>query len=155
MQNVRNQVVLNASQNSGVQNGLSVVSKIANQYGNGNVVTTPTEGNGNGINRNQIRLSKEGEAGIQLTQEEFDFHVGLMGTQSDKAPVYDLDGSTENQSLAKEADESMVKQKALELEIEHLLREVISQDIMSIVQNPTVVETSDLQTELERTKRRI
>ncbi|GKC16926.1 hypothetical protein Tco_1013708 [Tanacetum coccineum] len=57
-------------------------------------------------------------------------------------------------SLAKEADESMVKQKALELEIERLLREVISQDIMSIVQNPTVVETSDLQTELERTKER-
>ncbi|GJY12480.1 hypothetical protein Tco_0381789 [Tanacetum coccineum] len=54
-------------------------------------------------------------------------------------------------SLAKEADESMVKQKALELEIEHLLREVVSKDIMSIVQNPTVVETSDLQTELEHT----
>ncbi|GJS44077.1 hypothetical protein Tco_0569120 [Tanacetum coccineum] len=48
----------------------------------------------------------------------------------------------------------MVKQKALELEIEHLLREVVSQDIMSIMQNPTVVETSDLQTELERTKER-
>ncbi|GJY84858.1 hypothetical protein Tco_0498884 [Tanacetum coccineum] len=57
----------------------------------------------------------------------------------------------EFKSLAKEDDESMVKQKALELEIEHLLREVVSQDIMSIVQNPTVVETSDLQTELERT----
>ncbi|GJX82982.1 hypothetical protein Tco_0332463 [Tanacetum coccineum] len=52
-------------------------------------------------------------------------------------------------SLANEADESIAKQKALELEIERLLREVVSQDIMSIVQNPTVVETSDLQTELE------
>ncbi|GJU30878.1 retrovirus-related pol polyprotein from transposon TNT 1-94 [Tanacetum coccineum] len=48
----------------------------------------------------------------------------------------------------------MVKQKALELEIERLLREIMSQDIMSIVQNPTVVETSDLQTELEHTKER-
>ncbi|GJW88871.1 hypothetical protein Tco_0164211 [Tanacetum coccineum] len=36
-------------------------------------------------------------------------------------------------------------------EIEYLLRAVVSQDIMSIVQNPTVVETSDLQTELEHT----
>ncbi|GKD98377.1 hypothetical protein Tco_1382274 [Tanacetum coccineum] len=36
--------------------------------------------------------------------------------------------------------------EALEFEIEHLLRVVVSQDIMSIVQNPTVVETSDLQT---------
>ncbi|GKD71953.1 hypothetical protein Tco_1326043 [Tanacetum coccineum] len=57
---LHNRVVLNASQNLSVQNvrnqnGLSVVLEIANQYGNGNVVTTPAEGNGNGINRNQIR----------------------------------------------------------------------------------------------------
>ncbi|GJZ22881.1 hypothetical protein Tco_0559920 [Tanacetum coccineum] len=38
-------------------------------------------------------------------------------------------------SLAEEADESLAKHKALELEIEHLLRAVVSQDIMSIVQN--------------------
>ncbi|GJT66309.1 reverse transcriptase domain-containing protein [Tanacetum coccineum] len=36
-------------------NGLSVVSEIANQYGNGDVVTAPAEGNGNGINGNPIR----------------------------------------------------------------------------------------------------
>ncbi|GKA67894.1 hypothetical protein Tco_0767811, partial [Tanacetum coccineum] len=57
-------------------------------------------------------------------------------------------------SLANEADESLAKHKALEFEIERLLRAVVSQDIMSIVQNPTVVESSDLQTELERTKER-
>ncbi|GJV91624.1 hypothetical protein Tco_1539437 [Tanacetum coccineum] len=56
--------------------------------------------------------------------------------------------------LANEADESLVKHKALEFKIECLLRAVVSQDIMSIVQNPTVVETSDLQTELEPTKER-
>ncbi|GJX42026.1 integrase, catalytic region, zinc finger, CCHC-type containing protein [Tanacetum coccineum] len=44
--------------------------------------------------------------------------------------------------------------KALELEIEHLLRAVVSQDIMSIMQNNSVVDTSNLQTELERTKER-
>ncbi|GJV25161.1 retrovirus-related pol polyprotein from transposon TNT 1-94 [Tanacetum coccineum] len=53
------------------------------------------------------------------------------------------------QSLAKEADESLAKHKALELEIERLLRAVVSQDIMSIVQNPFVVDSSNLQTELE------
>ncbi|GKA89792.1 hypothetical protein Tco_0811604, partial [Tanacetum coccineum] len=37
-------------------------------------------------------------------------------------------------SLAIEADESLAKHKALELEIERLLRVVVSQDIMSIVQ---------------------
>nr|GEU43223.1 hypothetical protein [Tanacetum cinerariifolium] len=57
-------------------------------------------------------------------------------------------------SLAKEADESLAKHKALELEIERLLRAVVSQDIMYVVQNNSVNETSNLQTELERTKER-
>ncbi|GJT31081.1 retrovirus-related pol polyprotein from transposon TNT 1-94 [Tanacetum coccineum] len=82
-------------------------------------------------------------------------------------------------SLAKEAGESLAKHKALELEIERLLRAVVtfhifrsmrhevlrihwdtllgtvvSQDIMSIVQSNSVVDTSNLQTELERTKER-
>nr|GEU63744.1 hypothetical protein [Tanacetum cinerariifolium] len=37
-------------------------------------------------------------------------------------------------SLAKEADNSLAKHKALELEIDHLLRAVVSQDIKSVVQ---------------------
>nr|GFA76239.1 hypothetical protein [Tanacetum cinerariifolium] len=53
-------------------------------------------------------------------------------------------------SLAREADESFAKQKILELEIERLLRAVVSQDIMSVVQKTSVVDTSNLQTELER-----
>nr|GEU47446.1 retrovirus-related Pol polyprotein from transposon TNT 1-94 [Tanacetum cinerariifolium] len=57
-------------------------------------------------------------------------------------------------SLAKEADGSLAKQKALELEIERLLRAVVSHDIMSVVQINSVGETSNLQTELERTKER-
>nr|GFB95794.1 hypothetical protein [Tanacetum cinerariifolium] len=57
-------------------------------------------------------------------------------------------------SLANEADASLAKQKALELEIERLLKVVVSQDILSVVQNASVVDTSDLQTELERTKER-
>ncbi|GJW87159.1 hypothetical protein Tco_0162499, partial [Tanacetum coccineum] len=58
------------------------------------------------------------------------------------------------QSLAKDADESLAKHKALEYEIERLLRAVFSRNIMSLVQNNSVVETSDLQTEIERTKER-
>nr|GEU36359.1 hypothetical protein [Tanacetum cinerariifolium] len=58
------------------------------------------------------------------------------------------------QSLANEADEPLSKHKALELEIERLFRAFINQDIMSIVQNNSVVDTSNLQTELERTKER-
>ncbi|GKB78080.1 hypothetical protein Tco_0944975, partial [Tanacetum coccineum] len=56
------------------------------------------------------------------------------------------------QSLAKEANESLAKYKALELEIERLLRVVVSQDIMSIMQNNSVIDTSNLQTELEQCK---
>ncbi|GJR20232.1 hypothetical protein Tco_0968759 [Tanacetum coccineum] len=59
---VRNQVAQNAVQNSGVQNvgnqnGLIVVSGIANQNpnGNGNVVAARAEGNVNRSNGNQIR----------------------------------------------------------------------------------------------------
>ncbi|GKA67905.1 zf-CCHC domain-containing protein [Tanacetum coccineum] len=55
-----NEVGQNTVHNPGIQNveninGLSVVPEIANQYGNGNVVTAPAEGNGNGINGNPIR----------------------------------------------------------------------------------------------------
>nr|GEV64755.1 hypothetical protein [Tanacetum cinerariifolium] len=53
-------------------------------------------------------------------------------------------------SLAKKADESLAKHKALELEIERLLRAVVSQDIISVVQKTFVVDTSNLQTELEQ-----
>nr|GEW42356.1 retrovirus-related Pol polyprotein from transposon TNT 1-94 [Tanacetum cinerariifolium] len=48
--------------------------------------------------------------------------------------------------LVKIADESLAKHKALELEIKRLLRAVVSQDIMSIVQHPSVVDSSNLQT---------
>nr|GFC74076.1 hypothetical protein [Tanacetum cinerariifolium] len=52
-------------------------------------------------------------------------------------------------SLPKEADSSLAKHKLLELEIKRLLKAVVSQDIISVVQNASVVDTSDLQTELE------
>nr|GEZ64274.1 Gag-Pol polyprotein [Tanacetum cinerariifolium] len=57
-------------------------------------------------------------------------------------------------SLANEADASLAKHKALELEIERLLKVVVSQDIMIILQKESIVDTSDLQTELKRTKER-
>nr|GFA37869.1 hypothetical protein [Tanacetum cinerariifolium] len=58
-------------------------------------------------------------------------------------------------SLAKEADESLDKQKSLELEIERLLKASVSHDIMSIVQNGFVDVPSDLQTELDCTKEKL
>ncbi|GKB27083.1 hypothetical protein Tco_0866484 [Tanacetum coccineum] len=55
-------------------------------------------------------------------------------------------------SLVKEADESLAKHKALEYEIDRLLKAVVSQDIMSIVQSNSVVDISNLQTELDQCK---
>nr|GEU87812.1 hypothetical protein [Tanacetum cinerariifolium] len=88
--------------------------------------------------------------------------ASTSSTQTDKAPVYNSDGLAEEVAkfvrdfkyLAKEADESLAKHKPLELEIERFLRAVVSQDIMSIVQKAFVVDTSNLQTELERMKER-
>nr|GFA72580.1 hypothetical protein [Tanacetum cinerariifolium] len=57
-------------------------------------------------------------------------------------------------SLANEADASLAKHKALELEIKRILKAVVSQDIIIIMQNESVGDTLDLQTELERTKER-
>ncbi|GJU64751.1 hypothetical protein Tco_1246586 [Tanacetum coccineum] len=62
--------------------------------------------------------------------------------------------SQEKYDKLERADESLANHKALELEIERLLRAVVSQDIISIVQNNSVVDTSNLQTEFERTKER-
>nr|GEV90571.1 hypothetical protein [Tanacetum cinerariifolium] len=75
---------IQGSQNAGVQSGrnhnrLVVVPGIANQSGTGNVVAARAEG-------------------IQLQAKEFDFIVAqasTSGTQHDKAPVYDTDGSAE------------------------------------------------------------
>ncbi|GKC97365.1 gag-pol polyprotein [Tanacetum coccineum] len=191
MQNDGNEVGQNAVQNPGIQivenmNGLSVVSEIANQYGNGNVVTVPAEGNGNGINGNPIRcyncrgeghyasnctvkprkrddaylqqqmqIAQEEEAGIQSTQEEFEFmaaadayketkrekvnctledtlqQASTSGTQSDNAPVYDSDGSTEVPK-----DENCY-----------------DHDIFNMLTHE--VQYTDLQTELDRTKEKL
>ncbi|GJZ64445.1 retrovirus-related pol polyprotein from transposon TNT 1-94 [Tanacetum coccineum] len=199
VQNVGNLVGQNAVQNQGIQNirnqnGLSIISRIANQHGNGNVIVARAEGNGNRINGNQIRCYNcqgEGHYASNCTDEIEEVNsnctlkdnlqqASTSGTQTDNASIYDSGGSTELlepipephqvqqndsnvisevskaakfvrdfKSLAKEADESLAQHKDLELKIERLLRAVVSQDIMSIMQSNSVVDTSNLQTELE------
>ncbi|GKB09403.1 hypothetical protein Tco_0837715 [Tanacetum coccineum] len=95
--NVGNQVRQNAVQHPGIQiikdmNGLSVVSEIANQYGNGDVVTASAEGNGNGINDAYEEIER---VKVNCTSEDTLQLASTSGTQSDNAPVYNSDGSTE------------------------------------------------------------
>ncbi|GJW40255.1 hypothetical protein Tco_0066100 [Tanacetum coccineum] len=117
-QNGGNQIVYNAVQNAGNQIVYNVVQNTgnqdANQMGNGNFVTTRAEGN----------------ARIQLQAEEFDLmaaaeyeeieevkvncilmanlqQASTSGTHTDKAPVYDSDGSIEDDSNVILLDSSM------------------------------------------------
>ncbi|GJT20148.1 hypothetical protein Tco_0878854 [Tanacetum coccineum] len=203
-----------AGQNVGNQHGYNAGQNVGNQNLNGNedwVILLGTAQSDQGEGMLLIfRLTDLDEI------EEVNANCILManlqqastsGTQTDKAPVYDSDGSAEfvyqeqcltkkinalhlssskqitalneelsnlNKQLSKEKstvsslleekkrlksdfkipkDELLAKQ-ALELEIERLLRAVVSQDIMSIVQNNSFVDTLNLQTELDRTKER-
>nr|GEY78347.1 hypothetical protein [Tanacetum cinerariifolium] len=134
-------------QNVGNQNGLIGVQGNGNQnqIGNGNLVAARAEG----ITARRKRQESNFKQKSNLQQ------ASTSGTQTDKAPVYDSNGSAEEaakfvadfKSLANEADTSLAKHKALELKIKRLLKVVVSQDIMTIVQKESVVDTSDLQTE--------
>ncbi|GJR38449.1 hypothetical protein Tco_1214133 [Tanacetum coccineum] len=105
------------NQNVGNQNGLSAVSEIENQHGDGNVVTAPAEGNGNGINDADCSKGKKQgfnsllrnlnlkqllcacmetkRANANCTLENNLQQASSSGTQFDKALVYDSDGSAE------------------------------------------------------------
>ncbi|GKB19609.1 hypothetical protein Tco_0853532 [Tanacetum coccineum] len=142
-QRIQNQGIQNAKN----QNGLIVISGIANQNPNrnGNVVIAQAEGNANGNNGNQIRcyncqgddhlacncrvkpgkqdaaylqkqmqIALKEEAGIQLTQEEFDFMADAGAYEEIERHLKFI---RDFKYLAKEADESLAKHKALELEI--------------------------------------
>nr|GEW82820.1 hypothetical protein [Tanacetum cinerariifolium] len=177
--------------NSGNQFRQYAGQNAENHNGNGNIVVARAEGNAIGNNVNQIRgYNCRGFAAARDLDEieEVNENCILMtnlqqaltsSTQTDKALVYDSDGSAEIHNIVKdeifpivnqvdarvqnfkikflkeaskfvrdfkyltnEADESLAKHKALEHEIERLLRAVVSQDIMPIVQNPTVSKHS-------------
>nr|GEX19114.1 hypothetical protein [Tanacetum cinerariifolium] len=101
-QNGRIQGAQNAGvQSDGNQNGLVVVPGIANQSGTGNVVAARAEGTGIG---NQARCYNCRGLGDLDEIEKVNVNCILManlqqastsGTQHDRAPVYDTDGSAE------------------------------------------------------------
>ncbi|GJY04217.1 retrovirus-related pol polyprotein from transposon TNT 1-94 [Tanacetum coccineum] len=90
-------------------------------------------------------VSKSVSNSISIPNEEFSDDTSPKATKFVRDFKY----------LAKEADASLDKHKALEFEIERLLRAVVSKDIMSIMQSNYVVDTSNLQTELDRMKEKL
>nr|GEX30542.1 hypothetical protein [Tanacetum cinerariifolium] len=89
----------------------------------------------------ELARFKNQEKCFQISQEKYDklercYQQSVYQEQCLSKKINALHFSTAKfvgdfKSLAKEADESLAKQKALELEIERLLRAIASQDIMS------------------------
>ncbi|GKF71695.1 hypothetical protein Tco_0207809, partial [Tanacetum coccineum] len=81
-------------QNVGNQNGLIVIPGIANQNpnGNGNVVAAWAEGNTIGNNANLDEIEEVNANCILMANLQ---QASTSGTQTDKAPIYDSDGSAE------------------------------------------------------------
>nr|GEV93949.1 integrase, catalytic region, zinc finger, CCHC-type, peptidase aspartic, catalytic [Tanacetum cinerariifolium] len=138
------------------QNGK--IQGIANQSGTGNVVAARAEGT---RNRNQARGTVETSS---APNEETRAHQEIVYLETSSAPNEETRAHQEIvypkfvrdfKSLAKEANESLDKQKHLELEIERLLKASVSHDIMSIVQNGFIDVPSDLRTELDHTKEKL
>nr|GEX80197.1 hypothetical protein [Tanacetum cinerariifolium] len=90
---VRNQSRQNAVQNVIKINRLSVILRITNQYGNRKVVSTWAVGNDNGINGSYEEIER---VNSNCTLKDNLQRTSTSGTQTDSAPVYDSDGSAEN-----------------------------------------------------------
>nr|GEV39704.1 ribonuclease H-like domain-containing protein [Tanacetum cinerariifolium] len=123
VQNVRNQVVQNAVQNPGIQivenmNGLSVVSEIANQCGNRNVVTAPAEGNGNSINdayeeTERVKASTSEEQYTELLEpipEPYQVPQNDSNVISEVSSVEQGDKPPKNKGVSSSSDENNIDQ---------------------------------------------
>ncbi|GJT80209.1 retrovirus-related pol polyprotein from transposon TNT 1-94 [Tanacetum coccineum] len=166
--NPRNRQIAQPGMNMGQDRHMQIVGGNGGNQFRYNVVVARAKGNAIGNNvrprrrdtaylQTQLLIAQKEEAGIQLQAKEFD----LMAAVADLNEIEEVNGNCilmanlqqastleaakfvrDFKSLTKEADESLFKHKALELEIECLLRAVFSQDIMSIVQSNSVVDTS-------------
>nr|GFA08188.1 hypothetical protein [Tanacetum cinerariifolium] len=152
----------------GRMNELVVVLGITDQNGTGNIVAA----------RDELLIAQKEEARIQLQAEEFDFmaavgdldkieevnanfilmanlqHASTSGTQVDKAPVYDTDGSTEVQLNDKCYDNEIFNMSTQEEKYKDLLEPILEPQLVpqndnhvtsvapSMVQSVGTVETS-------------
>nr|GEW17539.1 hypothetical protein [Tanacetum cinerariifolium] len=118
VQNDGNEVGQNAVQNLGIQivenmNGLSVVSKISNQYGNRNVVTAPAEGNGNGINGNLIRCYNCGDGSTEVPKDENCYDHDIFNMLTHEGQYTDLQTELDRTTKGTRTNTMFTKQSIL------------------------------------------
>nr|GEV97495.1 hypothetical protein [Tanacetum cinerariifolium] len=167
------QVAQNAVQNAGVQsggnqNGLVVVPGIANQNGTGNIVAARAEGSGNG---NHARCYNCRGLGDLDEIEEVNAncilmanlqHASISGTQLDKAPIYDTNGSAEVQLNDNRYNNEIFNMFTQEEHYTDLLEPILETQLVpqndnhvtfvapSMVQSGGIVETSSAPNEETR-----
>nr|GEU90100.1 hypothetical protein [Tanacetum cinerariifolium] len=154
VQNVRNQNGLIGVQGNGNQN----------QIGNGNLVVARDEGNAAGKNGNQIRCYNCRGIGRGRNLTPSERQASTLGTQTDSAPVYDIDGSAENDNDVISEDTSVeqggeiVEQHPVNFEEKRALYESLYQNLAIEVEKVNLVNrklketNADLTTELARFK---
>ncbi|GKD05014.1 hypothetical protein Tco_1179988 [Tanacetum coccineum] len=130
------------------------LARYKNQENSGKQITTLNEEISN-LNK-QLSMEKSNVSSLLKEKKRLksDFKICEDELLDKQIQLENKIKELDNILVKTEADESLAKHKALELENKRLLRAVVSQDIMSIVQNNSVIDTSNLQTELERTKER-
>nr|GFA77975.1 hypothetical protein [Tanacetum cinerariifolium] len=175
---IGNQVIQNAVQNPRVQN-------VGNQNG---LIGVQGNGNQNHIGNGNLVIAQKEEAGIKLQAEEYDLmaaaadldeikevnancilmanlqQASTSGTQTDSAPVYDIDGSAENDNdvisehTSVEQGGEIVEQHPVNFEETRALYESLYQNLEIEVEkvnsvNRKLTETNaDMTTELARYK---
>nr|GEZ51979.1 hypothetical protein [Tanacetum cinerariifolium] len=141
--NVRNQVAQNPRvQIVGSQNGQIGVPGNANQNGNGNLVVARAEGNVVGHNGNQIRCYNcrgVGHFARNYTQ------ASTSGTQTDKAPVYDSDGSAEVHDYENCDDNEIFKMFTQEEQYTELLEPIPKQPQVPQKDNNVISEVTSVE----------
>ncbi|GKG44841.1 hypothetical protein Tco_0486279, partial [Tanacetum coccineum] len=80
--------------------------------------------------------------------------ASTSGTQTDNAPVYDSDGSAEKMALGYQ-NPFYLKQAQRKQQSLYNGKVLLEKHDPPVVQNPSVVDSSNLQTELDRTKERL
>nr|GEZ02277.1 retrovirus-related Pol polyprotein from transposon TNT 1-94 [Tanacetum cinerariifolium] len=104
----------------------------------------------------ELARFKNQERCFEISQEKYDklercYQQSVYQEQCLSKKINALHLSTDFKSLANEADASLAKHKALQLEIERLLKAVVGQDIMIIVQNElqsNIYKNAELKTQL-------